>query len=63
MFTTIIPAMHVIDSMIATMSEPPYKFCLAICATLAVRSLTMNKYYNKTDYSQVYYISISAYHL
>ncbi len=58
---TIIPAIDIIDSMIATISEPLHKFCLAICTALAVGSLTMNKYYNKTDYSEVYCISMSVF--
>ena len=59
----VIPAMDVIDSMIATTSETSQKFCLAICATLAVGSITLNKYYNKTDNSEVYHISMGMFHL
>jgi len=52
--------MDIIDSMIVMMSETPYKYCLRICATLTVGSKTMNKYYNKTDYSEVYCIAMGA---
>ena len=59
----VIPAMDVIDSIIATMSEASQKFCLAICTALAVGSITLNKYYNKTDNSEVYHISMGVFHL
>jgi hypothetical protein len=36
-------------------------FCLAIYTALAVGSKTLNKYYNKTDYSEVYHISMGAF--
>ena len=58
--TTVIPAMDIIDSMIVTTSETPYKYCLGIRAALAVGSKTMNKYYNKTDYSEVYRIAMGV---
>jgi hypothetical protein len=57
---TIIPAMDIIDGMLATTSESPYKFCLAICAALAVGNRTLNKYYNLTDYSELYRIAMGA---
>jgi hypothetical protein len=57
---TVIPAMDIIDSMLATTSETPYKFCLAIRAALAVGKMTINKYYDKTDYSEVYRIAMGA---
>jgi hypothetical protein len=59
----VIPAMDIIDSIIATMSEASQKFCLAICTALAIGSMTLNKYYNKTDNSEVYHISMGAFHL
>ena len=52
--------MDIIDSMIATTSDAPHKYCLAIRAALAVGSQLLNKYYNKTDYSEVYRISMGA---
>jgi hypothetical protein len=58
---TVIPAIDIIDAMFATTMEAPQTFCLAICAALAVGSKTLNKYYNKTDYSEVYHISMGAF--
>ena len=60
---TVIPAMDIIDSMIATTSEASQKFCLAICVALAVGSMTLNKYYNKTDNLEVYCISMGVFRL
>jgi len=59
----VISAMDVINSMIATMLEASQKFCLAICTALAVGSMTLNKYYNKTDNSEVYCISMGVFRL
>ena len=59
----VIPAMDIIDSMIAIILEALQKFCLAIHTALAIGSMTLNKYYNKTDNSEVYHISIGAFHL
>lgn len=53
--------MDIIDSMIATTSEEPHKYCVAIRAALAVGSQLINKYYKKTDYSRLYRISMSAF--
>ena len=52
--------MDIIDSMLAMTSETPYKFCLAIHAALAVGKMTINKYYDKTDYLKVYRIAMGA---
>jgi len=52
--------MDIIDNMIATTSDTPSKYCLAIRAALAVGSMTMNKYYNKTDNTEVYRIAMGA---
>jgi hypothetical protein len=60
---TVIPAMDIIDNMIATMSEALHKYCLAIYAALAIGSQLINKYYNKTDYLKVYCISMGAFRL
>ncbi len=46
--------------MLATILESPYKFCLAICAALAVGNKTLNKYYNMTDYLELYCISMGV---
>ncbi len=53
--------MDVINGMFATIIEAPHMFCLVICTALAVGSKTLNKYYNKTDNSEVYYISIGVF--
>jgi len=57
----VIPAMDIIDGMFAMTMEAPDMFCLAIYAALAVGSKTLNKYYNKTDNSEVYCISMGAF--
>ncbi len=57
----VIPAMDIIDGMFAMTMEAPDMFCLAIYAALAVGSKTLNKYYNKTDNSEVYHISMGAF--
>jgi len=46
--------------MIATTAETTYKYCLGIHTALAVGSKTVNKYYNKMDYSEVYHIAMGA---
>jgi hypothetical protein len=58
---TVIPAMDIIDGMFAATTEAPQMFCLVIYAALAIGSKTLNKYYNKTDYSEVYCISMGAF--
>jgi hypothetical protein len=39
-------------------SDSPYKFCVAIRAALAIGKSAMNRYYNKTDQSEVYHIAM-----
>ncbi|PPQ97651.1 hypothetical protein CVT26_002435 [Gymnopilus dilepis] len=56
--TTVIPAMDHIDKVLATCSDSPYQFSLAIRAALAVGKAALNKYYNKTDHSEVYRIAM-----
>jgi hypothetical protein len=43
-----------IDKILASASDNPYKFSPAIRAALAIGKNVMNKYYNKTDHSEVY---------
>lgn len=50
-----------IDKVLATSSDSPYKFSVAIRAALAIRKAAMNKYYNKTDHSKVYRIAMSMF--
>ena len=35
------------------------KYCVAICTSLEVARCTLNCYYNKTDYSELYRIAMS----
>jgi len=55
---TVIPAMDHIDKVLATSSDSPHQFSLAIRAALAIGKKAMNRYYNKTDYSDVYRIAM-----
>lgn len=55
----VIPAMDHIDKVLATSSDSPRQFSLAIRAALAIGKKAMNQYYKKTDYSDVYRIAIS----
>jgi len=47
-----------IDKMLATSSDSLYKFSVAIRAALAIGKSAMNRYYNKTDQSEVYHIAM-----
>lgn len=47
-----------IDKVLATSSDSPYKFSVAIRVALAIGKKVMNKYYNKTDHSEVYRIAM-----
>jgi hypothetical protein len=58
---TVIPAMDHIDKVLATSSDSPYKFSIAIRAALAIGKIAMNGYYNKTDYSEVYRVSMGTF--
>ncbi|PPQ97931.1 hypothetical protein CVT26_002951 [Gymnopilus dilepis] len=58
---TLIPAMDHIDKVLATCSDLPYQFSPAICAALAIGMNALNKYYNKTDHSEVYRIAMSTF--
>ncbi|KAH8995600.1 hypothetical protein EDB92DRAFT_1794416, partial [Lactarius akahatsu] len=52
---TVILAMDHINKVLATPpSDSSHQFSPAICAALAVGKSAMNKYYNKTDHSEVY---------
>ncbi len=53
--------MNHIDKVLVTSSKSPYKFSLAIHATLAVGKKAINRYYNKTDHSEVYYIAMDTF--
>ena len=47
-----------IDKVLTSSSDSPYKFSIAIRAALAIGKQTMNRYYNKTDHSEVYRIAM-----
>ena len=55
---TVIPAMDHIDTHLATASQN-LKYSPAIRASLALRKAHLNKYYDMTDYSEVYRIAMS----
>ena len=47
-----------IDKVLASASDSPYKFSIAIWAALVIGKNAMNQYYNKTDQSEVYRIAM-----
>ncbi|PPQ93512.1 hypothetical protein CVT25_005213 [Psilocybe cyanescens] len=47
-----------INKVLAFISESLYRFSMAIHAALAIGKKVMNKYYNKTDHSEVYWIAM-----
>lgn len=56
---TVIPAMDHIDEYLAT-AATSNKYCPAIKAALAIGKKTINRYYDKTDHSEVFRIAMSA---
>jgi len=55
--STVIPAMDHIDEYLATASQN-VKYSEAIRAALALGKRTLNRYYDKTDHSEVYRIAM-----
>jgi hypothetical protein len=49
-----------IDKVLATSLDSPYNFSIAIRAALAIGKIAMNRYYNKTDHSEVYRVSMGT---
>jgi hypothetical protein len=49
-----------IDEHLAT-AATSNKYCVAIKAALAIGKKTLNRYYNKTDHSEVFRIAMGAY--
>jgi hypothetical protein len=47
-----------IDKVLTTRSNDSNQFSPSICAALAIGKNTMNKYYNKTDHSKLYRITM-----
>ena len=55
---TVIPAMDLIDKVLATSSDD-HDFSLSICLALVIGKNAINCYYNKTDHSETYCIAMS----
>ncbi|KAF8815861.1 hypothetical protein BYT27DRAFT_7078739 [Phlegmacium glaucopus] len=51
--STVIPAMDHINTHLATATQDA-SYSISICAALAIGKQTLNRYYNKTDHSEVY---------
>jgi hypothetical protein len=49
-----------IDKVLVTSSDSSHQFTLSICAALAIGKRAMNWYYNKTDHSDLYRITMST---
>jgi hypothetical protein len=56
----VIPGMDTIDEFLAT-NAISAKYTVSIQAALAMGKTTLNRYYSKTDYSEVYRIAMSEY--
>jgi hypothetical protein len=57
---TVIPAMHHIDKHLAT-AAIDNEYPLVIKAALAIGKKTLNSYYDKTDYSELFRIAMDMY--
>ncbi|KIM40436.1 hypothetical protein M413DRAFT_54247, partial [Hebeloma cylindrosporum] len=60
--STVIPAMDHIDTYLA-MAAQDLNYSPSIRAALAIGKKTLNRYYNKTDYSEVYRIAMGTFYL
>ena len=58
---TVIPAMDVIDERLTNDSLNRAKYDVSIRAALGLAKKTLNRYYNMTDWSEVYRIAMGAY--
>lgn len=58
--STVIPAMDHIDAHLA-MAAQSAVYSPSIRAALAIGKKTLNRYYNKTDYSEVYRIAMGTF--
>ena len=56
---TVIPAMDHIDSILATTTLEDNDYPFSIRAALTISKKTLNRYYSKTDYSDIYHITMS----
>jgi hypothetical protein len=59
---TVIPAMDHIDKMLTT-SSLDNTYLSSICAALSIGKKTLNHYYDTTDQSEVYRITMSEEHI
>jgi hypothetical protein len=59
--SSIIPAMDTIDQCFATASIDDTRFPLPLKVVLDLGKRIMNKYYNLTDESEIYWVSISKF--
>ena len=57
---TVIPAMDCIDEVLAT-NTVDTQYSVSIQAMLAMGKKTLNRYYGKTDHSEVYRIAMSKF--
>jgi hypothetical protein len=60
--STVIPAMDHIDTHLATSLQDD-SLSVALHAALAIGKKTLNRYYNKTDHSEIYRIAMSMYYV
>jgi len=58
---TVIPAMDVIDERLTSDSLNRSKYDASIRASLGLAKKTLNRYYNMTDWSEVYRIAMGVY--
>jgi hypothetical protein len=59
---TVIPAMDRIDEVLTT-NALDKQYSISVQAALAMGKKTLNRYYSKTDFSDVYRIAMSTYHV
>jgi len=55
--STVIPAMDLVDEYLATSADSP-SFMPSVLSALAIGKQTLNRYYNKTDYLDIYRIAM-----
>jgi len=55
--STVIPAMDLVNEYLATSTDSP-SFMPSVHSALAIRKQTLNRYYNKTDYLEIYQIAM-----
>ena len=60
--TTVIPAMDYINKVLVS-NATNNNFSLSIQAALSMSKKTLNRYYSKTDDSELYQIAIGAFHI